>query len=515
MANKIAKTIAIASSVRQRPPIVVVMGHVDHGKTTLLDYIRKANIAGREAGGITQAVGAYEIEHTSTGSSEKRKITFIDTPGHEAFGAMRSRGAEVADLAILVIAADEGVKPQTKEAIKTIEASKTPFIVAINKIDKTGGNLDKARNDLMAAGVLLEGYGGQVSSIGVSAKTGAGVDELLDLVLLSADLEGLTYDASAPASGYVLEAKRDPQRGIEATVIVKNGTLHRGDMIRTATVAGKVKILENFLGKTVSELEPSAPALIIGFDDIPKVGEAFMIRELGDEAPAGSGATGTSAAAGKGNHGGQNQNHVASHLAKSKPNTLNLILKASDAGSLEALSSVLRSTDQKGGKEINIIEEGIGDITDGDIRHAMATKATVIGFKNRVAGGAKTLADAQSVLVITSDIVYDLTTAVEEFFTGKRGPAASGELEVLALFNQEKLPKQLIGGRVTNGMFYGKGSFDVVRGPLGTTPLGNGKIIGLREKKTAITQAEKGKEIGVYVDAAVKLEIGDRLVVRK
>ena len=506
MPNKTAKNIAIIPSTKQRPPIVVVMGHVDHGKTTLLDYIRKANIAGREAGGITQAVGAYEIEHASTEGGEKRKITFIDTPGHEAFSAMRSRGAEVADLAILVIAADEGAKPQTKEAIKIIEEAKTPFIVAINKIDKTGGNLDKARNDLMAAGVLLEGYGGQVSYHGISAKTGEGVNELLDLVLLSADLEELTYDPSAPATGYVLEAKRDPKRGIEATVIVKNGTLRRGDAIRTATVGGKVKILENFLGKTVQELEPSAPALIIGFDNIPKVGEAFVIGEL----PGGvtTGSRGVQLPQGQGNGN-------AAHLAKSKPNTLNLMLKASDAGSLEALSSVLRGIDQKGGKEINIIEEGVGDITDGDIRHAMATKATVIGFKNRVAGGAKVLADAQSVTVITSEIVYDLADAVEDFFTGKRGPAASGELEVLALFNQEKLPKQLVGGRVTNGVFHERGAFDIVRGPLGTTPLGNGKILGLREKKTEITQAEKGKEIGVYIEATVKVEIGDRLVIRK
>jgi translation initiation factor IF-2 len=512
MANKTTKTIAVASSVRQRPPIVVVMGHVDHGKTTLLDYIRKANIAGREAGGITQAVGAYEIEHASAAAgvgAEKRKITFIDTPGHEAFSAMRSRGAEVADLAILVIAADEGAKPQTKEAIKIIQDAKTPFIVAINKIDKTGGNLDKARNDLMTAGVLLEGYGGQVSYHGISAKTGEGVDELLDLVLLSADLEGLTYDASAPASGYVLEAKRDPQRGIEATVIIKNGTLRRGDTICTATVGGKAKILENFLGKTVGELEPSAPALIIGLDEIPKVGEAFMAGNLCDAAAATAAATQNAGGAQAQSHGGAGQ------LAKSKPNTLNLMLKASDAGSLEALSAVLCGIDQKGGKEINIIEEGVGDITDGDIRYAMATKATVIGFKNRIVGGAATLADAQSIIVITSDVVYDLATAVEDFFTGKRGPAALGELEVLALFNQEKLPKQLVGGRVTNGVFHERESFDIVRGPLGTTPLGTGAIRGLREKKTVITQAEKGKEIGVYVDAAVKIEIGDRLVIRK
>jgi translation initiation factor IF-2 len=470
------------------------MGHVDHGKTTLLDYIRKANIAAREAGGITQATAAYEIEHAD------RKITFIDTPGHEAFTAMRSRGAQVADLAILVIAADEGVKPQTKEAIQIILDAKTPFIVAINKVDKTGGNLDKARNDLMAAGVLLEGYGGQVSYCAVSAKTGEGVDGLLDLILLAADVEDLTYDATAPASGFILEAKRDPKRGIEAAVIVKNGTLSRGDAVHTRSAFGKVKILENFLGKTVSELEPSAPAIIIGFEKIPQVGEEFAVGEL----TLTQGATPALAVA-----------KTVNQIAKSKPDTLNLILKAGDAGSLEALSVVLRGIDQKGGKEINIVEEGVGDITDGDIRHAIATKATIIGFKNRVEKGAKVLADAQTVTVITSEIVYDLATAVEEYFSGARGPAAAGELEVLALFNQEKPQKQLVGGRVTNGTFRPKTSFDIVRGVVGSAPVGHGKVLSLRETKSEIFQAEKGKEIGVLLDAQTIVQVGDKLVIRK
>lgn len=237
----------------KRPPIVVVMGHVDHGKTTLLDYIRKANVAGREAGGITQAVGAYEIVHND------RKLTFIDTPGHEAFSAMRSRGAQAADLAILVIAAEEGVKPQTKEAIKTLEETKTPFVVAINKIDKTGGNIDKVRNDLMGENVFLEGFGGQVSYQGISAKTGEGVDALLDLVLLSSDMEDLSYDPSVPASGYVVEARRDPRRGIEASLIVKDGTLHRGDLIQTQSAQGKVKILEDFWERPYRRLSRPRP----------------------------------------------------------------------------------------------------------------------------------------------------------------------------------------------------------------------------------------------------------------
>jgi translation initiation factor IF-2 len=509
MPKETLKNIAIKSAVKTRPPIVVVMGHVDHGKTTLLDYIRKANIAAREAGGITQATAAYEIEHRAAGAAEARKITFIDTPGHEAFIAMRARGAQVADLAILVIAADEGVKPQTKEAIKIIEEAKTPFIVAINKVDKTGGNLDKARNDLMAAGVLLEGYGGQVSYCAVSAKTGEGVNGLLDLILLAADVEGLTYDTSAPASGFVLEAKRDPKRGIEVTVIVKNGTLSRGDAVHTHTASGKVKILENFLGKAALELEPSAPAVIIGFEKIPKVGEEFAVGELAEGAAQGVAASGSASATSGATAKAMNQ------IAKSKPNTLNLILKAGDAGSLEALLVVLRGIDQKGGKEINIVEEGVGDITDGDIRHAIATKATIIGFKNRMEKGAKVLADAQTVTVITSEIVYDLATAVEEYFSGARGPAAAGELEVLALFNQEKPQKQLVGGRVTNGTFRPKTSFDVVRGPVGTTPVGHGKVLSLRENKSEIFQAEKGKEIGVLLDAQSIVQVGDKLVIRK
>lgn len=494
MAKETLKNISIKAGVKARPPIVVVMGHVDHGKTSLLDHIRKANIAAREAGGITQATAAYEIVHND------RKITFIDTPGHEAFTAMRSRGARVADLAILVVAADEGVKPQTKEAIKIIEEAKTPFVVAITKVDKTAGSVDKARNDLMAAGVMLEGFGGQVSYHAVSSKTGEGVDDLLDLLLLAADLENLTYDASAPASGFVLEASRDPKRGIEAAVIVKNGTLSRGDTVRTATASGKVKILEDFLGKAVTALEPSAPAIVIGFENIPKVGEEFSAGEMKE------GVTATAR---------PSAGSAANQLSKSKPDTLNLILKAGDAGSLEALSVVLRGIDQKGGKEVNIIDEGVGDITDGDVRHAIATKATIIGFKDRVEKGAKVLADAQTVTIITSEVVYDLSTAVEEFFSGARGPAASGTLEVLAVFNQEKPQKQLVGGRVTDGTFRPKTSVDIVRGPAGTAPVGNGKVLSLREKKSEIFQADNGKEIGVLLDSQTVVQVGDKLVIRK
>ena len=506
MAHTTAKQSPITAGLRTRPPIVVVMGHVDHGKTTLLDYIRKTAVAAREAGGITQAVGAYEIVHGD------RKITFIDTPGHEAFASMRSRGAQIADLAILVVAADEGLKTQTKEAIKIIEESKTPYIVAFNKIDKTAGSIDKARNDLMAAGVLLEGFGGQVSYHGVSAKTGEGVSDLLDLIVLSADVEDLKYDVAAPASGFVLEARRDSRRGIEASVILKNGTLRRGDPVHTARAQGKVKILENFLGKPVLELEPSAPAVIIGFETLPVVGEEFWVGEHGAPAhmPISAPSHASNNAAGK----------TMGRLGEAKKNVLNLILKSSDSGSLEALSLVLHGMDQMGGKAVNIVEEAVGDITDGDVKHALATEATIIGFKNKTDKGARVLADAQQIAIITSDIVYDLQKAVEEYLTGARGPAAQGDLEVLAVFNQERLDKQLVGGRVVSGVVRAKAPFEVLRAA-GTNAdaqkdvIGTGRILELREKKTEVTQAEKGKEIGLLVQSHAKINVGDKIIVRK
>jgi translation initiation factor IF-2 len=494
---------SLEPKLKQRPPIVVIMGHVDHGKTTLLDYIRKANIAAREAGGITQAVGAYEILHpsTSSGQATARKITFIDTPGHEAFTAMRSRGAQAADLAVLVIAADEGLKPQTKEAIKILEETKTSFIVAFTKIDKPGANIEKVKTELLTVGVLLEGFGGQISHQGVSSKSGEGVNELLDLILLTADLEGLTYDPAAAASGYVLEVRRDSRRGIEVAIIIKDGTLTRGNELNTPTATGKVKILENFLGKTEQALEPSAPALVIGFESLPKVGEVFQVGEA--KVSSGEKTSGKQISKGPAKAG----------------NSLNLILKASDAGSLEVLSLVLRGEDARAtGKELRIVDESVGDITDGDVKHAIATGSTIIGFKNHVEKGAKNLAEGQSVMIITSDIVYDLAKAVGEFLSGVRGPASLGELQVLAVFNQEKLEKQLVGGAVAQGVVRGKTAFEVFRVPVeggSRESIGTGRVLSLRDKKTEITQAEKGKEIGVLVSSEIKINIGDVLVIRK
>ena len=496
------------NNFKPRPPVVVVMGHVDHGKTTLLDYVRSMtyaargtvaggaprSVAEREAGGITQAVGAYEIIHND------RKITFIDTPGHEAFSAMRSRGAQIADLAILVVAADEGVKPQTKEAIKILEETKTPFVVAINKIDRTNGSMEKAKNDLLAAGVLLEGLGGQISYHGISAKMGDGVSDLLDLVLLAADMEGLTYDPAALASGYVLEVRRDSRRGIDATVIVKNGILKRNDPIATPSATGNVKILEDFMGVPVESVSPSAPALIIGFELLPGIGEEFFVGKsdkhqvISDK---------------------KMQSIVRLEKMKSESGTLVLIVKASDAGSLEALSMVVRAIGIEKKKTINIIQESVGDITDGDVRTAAATGAIILGFKNRLEKGAQNLVESQHVTVIASKVVYDIVKAIEDLLMGGGLTAATGTLEVLAIFNQKKIDKQLVGGRITSGIFRAKAPVEVFRGAGSQEPIGVGKILTLRENKSELTQAEKGKEIGVIASAPVMIEVGDILVIRK
>lgn len=492
------------NTMQPRSPIVVVMGHVDHGKTTLLDHIRKMtyaargaaqsaaprSVAEREAGGITQAVGAYEIVHND------RRITFIDTPGHEAFSAMRSRGAQAADLAILVVAADEGVKPQTKEAIKTLEETKTPFVVAVNKIDRTSGSMDKAKNDLLAAGVPLEGFGGQVSYHGISAKTGEGVDELLDLIVLAADVEGLVYDPNVPASGYILEVRRDPRRGIEASVIVKDGTLKRNDDIATPSAKGKIKILEDFMGTPVDSLLPSAPALIIGFESLPGIGEEFSTDISKFKEPDGA-------------------KPKVKDKSKKESGALVLMLKASDAGSLEALGMVLHSVGIEKQKTITIVQGSVGDVTDSDVRTAAASNAIIIAFKNRIEKGAQNLVESQHVPVIASKVVYDIVKEVEDLLTGAGLATAAGTLDVLAVFNQEKLEKQLLGGRITSGAFRAKAPFEIFRGAGSQEPIGTGKILTLRENKAEITQAEKGKEIGIFASASIMIETGDILVIRK
>lgn len=471
----------------KRPPVVVVVGHVDHGKTSLLDYIRKTNLVAKEAGGITQSVGAYEIEHRD------RKITFIDTPGHEAFSKMRVRGAKVADVAILVVAGDESVKPQTKEAIKVLLDSETPFVVAITKIDKPNTDLERVKNDLTANNVLLEGYGGSISYQGVSSKTGEGINDLLDLILLTADVEDLTYDPEKNAQGMILETKLDKKRGNTVTVILKDGMLKRGDSIATATAKGKVKILENFLGKAVSELSPSSPAVILGFESLPEVGEEFIAGKLSEEDLA-------------------RVKKVAARRLETasteNKQTIRAILKADVAGSLEALRDLLEKIPIKENQTLDIIGQSVGEITDGDVKDAVATGAMILGFRTYPNKAAENLARAQEVTIVTDEIIYKLVEGIEKAFQEMGKSKFSGELEILAIFSA-KDTKQTIGGRVNRGQIRAKSWLEIQRGE---EIIGKGKVLNLQQSKKDVNAVNEGNECGLIFDSEVKIVVGDKLL---
>ncbi|MFA4999210.1 MAG: translation initiation factor IF-2 [Parcubacteria group bacterium] len=458
----------------KRTPVVVVMGHVDHGKTSLLDYIRKTRVAGKEAGGITQSIGAYEIEH------EGQKITFIDTPGHEAFKAMRTRGATIADIAVLVVAADEGPKPQTQESVKILEESKTPYVVAITKVDSPRADVQKVQNDLMNIGVYLEGYGGSVSWQGVSSKTGEGVSELLDLILLLADVSDLTYDPEARASGFVIEAKKDNRRGIVASLILKNGTLKAGQNIVTSTTQGKIKMLEDFAGKGAKELRPSAPALVVGFEDIPSAGEEFEAAEVSLvllEAKK---------------NGGQ---------VTRKEGTIPAILKADVMGSLEVLKDILS-------EKIKLVESSAGDITDGDVKLAIATKAVIIVFRTKFnSRSVEMFAKNNDVKVFSSDVIYELVKSIEEYIEEISEPEVAGRMEVLAIFGK-KDDRQVIGGKVLEGTIKTGRKVEIRRkGML----VDDGKIINLQSGKRDVKEVETPNECGILIDSVASIKVGDEL----
>jgi len=473
-----------------RPPIVVILGHVDHGKTTLLDYIRKTNLAAKEAGEITQSIGAYEVVH------HNKKITFIDTPGHEAFNKMRERGANVADVAVLVVAADESIKPQTKESIEILNKTKTPFIVAINKIDKPTANINKVINDLMDFNVLLEKYGGNIPWQAISAKTGDGVSELLDLIILMGEMENLTYDPKAAASGVIIESKLDSKRGITVSAILKNGILKNGDLIATDSASGKIKTLENFLGQRVESLSPSAPALILGFETMPEVGEEFFAGEIDlvEIQPVKIFERKVE----------QTENFVSPEDSR---NYLNLILKADTSGSLEALKNVLSSLPLKD-KKVKFLEEAVGDINDSDVKLAQATGAIIIGSKTKIQKTAQELAKIHSIKIINSEIIYEIGKILEESLAEEKSQKTIAELEVLAVFNQ-KTKKQIIGGKVTTGVFKNRSRIKIMRN---SEEIGWGKVINLQSQKQDVEEVRSGNECGLLIESDTKISIGDHLI---
>lgn len=479
----------------KRPPVVVILGHVDHGKTSLLDYIRKSKVAEGESGGITQHVGAYQIVQ------KDKTITFIDTPGHEAFSAMRARGADVADIALLVVGADDGVKPQTKEALHHIKHADIPFIVVINKIDKPGAEPMKVRTQLLEENVTLEGFGGNTPVVEVSAKTGQGIDELLDMINLVWEVEGETgkgeeRDAN---SGVVVESYLDKQRGPSATLLVRNGALKRGDIVATSSAFGKMRILEDFLGKDIEEASASTPVLALGFDVLPGVGEKFVVEQTMDLATA------------RVEEKMRKQRGEADILeAVEGQKIVNIIVKADAQGTLEAIHEVLRAVDNEQ-VALRTLYAGVGEVNESDVKLAISGHALVVAFRVGVSSSAKSFAQQKEITILSFDIIYRLVEGirneiqVQQEITMVETPV--GKFSVIAIFRTEKT-RMIVGGKVTEGEIRKGIKAHVLRGG---EVIGEGKVVQLKIQDKEMNQVGKGQELGALFEGPVKLEKNDVL----
>ncbi len=474
------------------------MGHIDHGKSSLLDYIRKTNVVATEVGGITQRLSAYEVERrTEDGTS--RSITFIDTPGHEAFGAMRSRGASVADIAVLVVSAEEGVKPQTLEAHRSITESNIPFVVAITKIDKPNANVDRTKASLLEHGIYLEGMGGSIPVAAVSSKTGEGIPELLDLLVLVADLANLSADPSAGATGVIIESHLDAKKGISATLIVKNGMLAAGSFAVAGASWSPIRIMENFLGKNIRTAGPSTPVRIIGWSSLPDVGSVFEIVPSKRDAEA---------------HAEENQSQAkrsvtADEVAGDRAE-FPVVVKADSLGSLEA---VLHELGKIPGDRVRlrILASGVGTITENDVKRAGTNnQPMVFGFGVRADNAATDCAERLGVSIETFDIIYKLAERVTELALARTPKVATeevtGRAKVLKVFSATK-DKQVAGGRVEEGALAPGNQCHIVRRG---ERIGRAKILGLQQQKIASSRVESG-EFGMEVQSKFEVAPGDFL----
>ena len=395
-----------------RPPIVAIVGHIDHGKSTLLDYIRQTHVVEGETGGITQHLSAYEAVHKNAGG--EHKITFLDTPGHEAFKAMRSRGLEVADVAILVVSAEDGGKPQTLEALKLIDGVKIPYIVALTKIDKPSANVEKAKASLLESGIYLEGMGGNVPYVAVSGKTGAGVPELLDLILLAAELEGLTADPSLPGEGVVIEAHIDSKRGNTATLVVENGSVRSGEFVVSSEALAPVRIMENFLGKPIKEALPGSPVRIVGFSSLPQVGARFKTVETKREAEGDADEAHAQALAARPKPvpvqkpKPKKDAEEPAEAEEKAPVILPLVIKTDVSGTGDAVLHELEKLPKNERMEVRVISRGVGTITEGDVRVAIggSVPGIVLGFNVKVETTAQDFALRHGVTLAGFDIIF-------------------------------------------------------------------------------------------------------------
>lgn len=483
-----------------RPPVVVVMGHVDHGKSTLLDYIRKSNIVDSESGGITQHISAYEVTHKDEEGKDKL-ITFLDTPGHEAFSKMRARGAVASDIAILVVSAEDGIKAQTLEAYNTIIESKIPYIVAINKIDKPNANIEKVKMELVEKGIYLEGMGGDIPFVLISAKEGTGVKELLDMILLVSMVHESSGDTNLPATGVIIEANREPKRGISATAIIKNGTIKSGMFVACGTAIVTTRILENFLGKPVKEATFSSPIRFVGFESMPEVGNVFQSFKTKKEAEEYV----------KNIKDGFDGNKTNTPNEKPTGKVIPLIIKTDVAGTIEALEKEISKLNTE---EISykIISSGVGAIGESDVKTASINKDTIIvGFNIKIDNGARDVNESLKVDIQIFDIIYKLIDWLKETIEARRPRQevmeVTGTLKVLKTFGATK-DKQVIGGRVVTGRITDNGIVRIMRRDF---EIGRGKIAGLQQNKLKSKEILEGTDCGVSIESKIDIAPGDIL----
>lgn len=506
-AAALEKHFADEDKLQRRPPIITVMGHVDHGKTSLLDTIKSTNVIKGEAGGITQHIGAYTI------MMRDNPITFIDTPGHEAFTAMRSRGASVTDIAVLVVAADDGVKPQTIEAINHAKAAEVPIIVAINKIDKPTANIDKVKQEISDQGLIPEDWGGETICAEVSAKTGAGIENLLDMILLVAEIEDLKANFEKEAIGTVIEARIDKQRGVTATLLVKSGTLHDGDIIVTGTIFGKVRVMADHYGKRIMKAGPSMAAEVLGLDEVPSAGDKFFVvenereaRRVTDSRKDRQRLLETKSAAPK------TLDDIFNQIHEGELKEISLIVKADVQGSFEAIKQSLEKlNDNEDGIKISVIHGGVGTVTETDVSLASASNAVVIAFNTKADINTRSLADKEEVQIKSYDVIYDIIEDIEKAMKGLKDPeyeeVVTGTATVRAAI---KVPDMgiIAGSYVTDGAVTRKDKVRVLRnGEL----LHDGEISSLKRFKDDVKEVASGYECGIGIEKFNDLKEDDIL----
>jgi len=493
--------------LESRAPVVTVMGHVDHGKTSLLDYIRRTRVASGEAGGITQHIGAYHVD------TPRGMITFLDTPGHEAFTAMRARGAKATDIVILVVAADDGVMPQTKEAIHHAKAAGVPIVVAVTKIDKPDANSERVRQELVAEGVVPEDWGGDCMFVEVSAKTGVGIDTLLEGILLQAEVLELKAPKNSSAKGVVIEARLDKGKGAVATLLVQSGTLKRGDAILVGSVSGRVRAMLDENGKTIHEAGPSIPVEIQGLSEVPVAGADFLV--LADEKKAREIALfrqGKFRDVKLAKQQAAKLENMFEQMGEGEVRTLSLIVKADVQGSLEAIAGSLQKLSTPEVK-VSLIHSGVGGISESDVNLALASKAIIIGFNSRADATARRLAESSGVDIRYYNIIYAMVDEIKAALSGMLAPEKKesiiGMVEVRQVFHISKVGT-IAGCYVTEGMIKRSSSVRVLRN---NVVIHSGDLDSLKRFKDDAKEVKSNFECGLSLKGYNDLEVGDQLEV--